>query len=177
LRKFARKIYNYVLYFKELVEVYEFYTVVAILGTIIGLVVFAIIRLNPSKRATKAGSDGVEKMYGVYSNQVDDILKLKDNQIKRLNAKINQLEPTEIEESQEKGLGIDELKALAEQYGVKPALLDIPFVKKFIKKNVEGMTIEEIVQLGTQFGFIKGGKLVKRGDNQPDQLTDQAGYF
>jgi len=139
----------------------EIEQVILILGVFVSVfaIVFMVLgRQNPSKKAQKSGSDGVSAMYNVYNQQVEDVLKLKDNQIKRLNSKISQLEPEEEGEEEAKIIPLEGLKPLLASKGINPALLDLPFVQKLIKKHTKGMSIEEILALAQQFGLTGSGK-------------------
>jgi len=129
----------------------------AILGSVFGLIIFAIIRFSGDKKSKKSGSDGVKDMYSVYSDQVRDILKLKDNHIKRLNAELQQYSPNSEEESKPE-VKFEELADLASKSGINPIILNNPLVKKYIKKYTKGMDIEEILALVNQFKSLTGNK-------------------
>jgi len=132
----------------------------AILGSVFGLILFAIIRFSGDKKGKKSGSDGVKEMYGVYNEQVRDIIKLKDNHIKRLNAEIQNNSPdSELESPQE--IKYEELGEIASKAGIDPILLNNPLVKKYIKKYTKGMDIEEILALVQQFKGFMGNKQSK----------------
>jgi len=145
----------------------------AILGSVFGMILFAIIRFSGDKKAKKSGSDGVKDMYSVYSDQVRDILKLKDNHIKRLNAEIQNNSP-DSEEEPESQVKYEDLGQLAGKIGLDPALLNNPLVKKYIKKYTKGMSIEEILALVNQFKSLTGN----RGSKQETQIgTDNPNFF
>jgi len=132
----------------------------AILGAVFGMVLFTIIRFSGDKKAKKSGSDGVKDMYSVYSDQVRDILKLKDNHIKRLNAELNNYSQESEEESPQE-IKYEELGEIASKAGIDPILLNNPLVKKYIKKYTKGMDIEEILTLVNQFKGFMGNKKPK----------------
>jgi len=123
---------------------YDFILSMSILASIIGMVFYGISRLNQGKKASKSGSDGVKDMYSVYSEQIKDILKLKDNHIKRLNAEIQNSIGSDDETDQEPAK-YEDLKALAKEAGINPLILEMPFIKNNIKKYTKGMSIEEII--------------------------------
>jgi len=155
-------------------EFYDLIAVMAILGAVFGMMLFAILRFSGDKKAKKSGSDGVKDMYSVYSDQVRDILKLKDNHIKRLNAELNNYSQ-ESEEEPQTPVKYEELGGLAEKIGLDPALLNNPLVKKYIKKYTKGMDIEEILALVNQFKSLTGNKGSKP---QVEDLTaDNAKFF
>jgi len=153
---------------------YDFIFNMVVLGMVSGIVIYGINRLNPAKKAQKSGSDGVKDMYSVYSDQVRDILKLKDNHIKRLNREIQEEESVSSDTDQEPAK-YEDLKALAKEAGINPLLLEMPFVKTQIKKYTKGMSIEEIISTVKELkGFI-GNKQSK--PNDPEQIENNAGYF
>jgi len=155
-------------------ELYDLVALLIVSGAIFGMLLFAILRFSTDKKAKKSGSDGVKDMYSVYSDQVKDILKLKDNHIKRLNAELqNYSQDSEENEPQE--TKYEDLSEIATKIGLDPIVLNNPIVKKYIKKYTKDMSIEEILALVNQFkGFI-GNK--KPQSNDPEQTENQTGYF
>jgi len=156
-------------------ETFDFLAILAVLGTVFASVVYGINRHNPNKKAKKSADDGVSDMYGVYSEQVKDILKLKDNHIKRLNAELAtySTEPEEEEGKQE--IKLDDLTQIAKEAGINPIILNNPLVKKYIKKYTKGMDIEEIMALVSQFKGFMGSKGSKSETTDTQDLT--AKYF
>jgi len=131
-----------------------------VLGMVSGIVLYGINRLNPAKNAKKSGSDGVKDMYAVYSDQVKDILKLKDNHIKRLNREIQDEYGSNDDETADTPAKYNDLKALAKEAGINPLILEMPFIKNQIKKYTKGMSIEEIISTVQELkGFIGNKKL------------------
>jgi len=141
-------------------ELYDLIAVVAILGAVFGMILFAIIRFSGDKKAKKSGSDGVKDMYSVYSDQVRDILKLKDNHIKRLNAELNNYSQ-DSEEQPETAVKYEDLSGIAAEHGINPLILNNPIVKKYIQKYTKGMDIDEILALVNQFKSLTGNKKPK----------------
>jgi len=139
-----------------------------------GLFMFAILRFSGDKKAKKSGSDGVKDMYSVYSDQVRDILKLKDNHIKRLNAELQQYSPNS-EEEPETEVKYEDLASMAEQSGISPVILNNPLVKKYIKKYTKGMDLDEILALVNQFKSLAGNKGSKPKD--PATIQNQPEFF
>jgi len=154
-------------------ELYDLIAVVAILGTVFGMLLFAIIRFSGDKKAKKSGSDGVKDMYSVYSDQVRDILKLKDSHIKRLNAQLQQFEPNS-EEEPESQVKYEDLAGIAQEHGINPLILNNPIVQKYIKKYTKGMSIDEILALVNQFKSLTGNKKPKQ---QIEIGTDDPKFF
>jgi len=155
-------------------ETFDFLSILAVLGTVFAMLVYGLNRHNPSKKATKSGSDGVQDMYSVYSEQVKDILKLKDNHIKRLNAQLQQ-EIGSDDETDQPVAKYEDLKALAKEAGINPLILEMPFVKTQIKKYTKGMSIEEIISTVKELkGFI-GNKQSQSTDSPT--VENPTGYF
>jgi len=119
------------------------------------VVIWQLNRINPNKKAGKAGDRGVKEMYSVYTDQVNDILKLKDKAIASLQAKNRRYEEEEEEEEQEESLDISQLKPLAEKFGIDPNILEIPFVKDKIAEYTKGMTVQDLLSQEIQIIFIK----------------------
>jgi len=156
-----------------LLELYDLVAVLSVLGSVFGLLIFAIIRFSGDKKAKKSGSDGVKDMYSVYSDQVRDILKLKDNHIKRLNAELQQYSPSSEEESQP-AVKYEDLTGIAQEHGINPLILNNPLVKKYIQKYTKGMDIQEILALVNQFKSLTGNK----GSKQETTIgTDDPKFF
>jgi len=139
-------------------ELLDFYSVLAVLGTLSTLAIIGIFRLKPTKTAQKAGSDGVKEMYSVYNDQVKDVIKIKDAQIQRLMAKNRELEPTIEESNGKEPINLDSLAPLLQQRGINPNILQNPFITKLIKKYTKGMGLEEILAIVDQLGILKGNK-------------------
>jgi len=160
-------------------EILDFSFALAVLVSIIGVVMFAIFRLNPAKDAQKAGAAGVKSMYEVYNLQVNDVMKLKDNQIKRLNAKLN--EYAEDEEPDQAGAPavnvLEGLKPLLASRNINPAILDLPFVKNLIKKYTKDMNIEDIAAIAQQFGIAKGSGQSGIPDSSTASTDGKSQYF
>jgi len=154
-------------------ELYDVVAIVVILVTISGLLIFAIYRFSGDKKAKKSGSDGVKDMYSVYSDQVRDILKLKDNHIKRLNAELNNYSQESEEESPQE-IKYEDLTGIAQKAGLDPIVLNNPLVKKYIKKYTKGMDIEEILALVQQFKGFMGNQKPK---SEIEIGTDNPKFF
>jgi len=156
-------------------ETFDFLAVLAVLGTLFGMVIYTKKWQNTGKKAIRSGETGVQEMYGVYSEQIKDILKLKDNHIKRLNAEIQQyaVEPDQSDENNP--AKYEDLKALAKEGGINPLILEMPFIKNLIKKYTKGMSIEEIISTVTELKKFVGNK--KLGTNPEEQIKSDPNYF
>jgi len=149
----------------------ELNDVLLILGVFLPVFIVAVWqlnRLNPNKKAVKAGDSSVKAMYSVYTDQVGDVLKLKDKAISSLQAKLRNFEEQEEEEEQEPPLDVTQLAPLAQKFGIDPAILEIPFVKDKLAEYTKGMTIQDLLSLANKFGKIKGSGESQSGDSQKD---------
>jgi len=141
-----------------LLELYDLVAILGSLGAVLGVVMYGIRRHNPQKTANKAGYDSIKTIYETYNTQVQDVLKIKDAQIKRLNAKMQQYEAPIEENSTKEPINLDSLAPILQQRGINPDLLKNPFVTKLIKKYTKGMGLDEILSIVDQFGLLKGNK-------------------
>jgi len=142
----------------------EIIDVLLILGVFLPLLfvgIWQLNRANPNKKAIKAGDNSIKSMYDVYNTQVQDVLKVKDTQIKSLQTKLRsyedenqEAEPQDVAELVKN----PQIQSLLQQKGINPALLDNPIISKYIKKYTKGMSIEQVLEIAQQLGFLKGGK-------------------
>jgi len=144
----------------------EIIDVLLILGLFLPLLfvgIWQLNRVNPNKRAIKAGDNSIREMYNTYNMQVQDVLKVKDKQIASLTTKLHNFEEETEEEPQEVAELVKnpEIQKLLQQKGINPALLDNPIIQKYIKKYTKGMSIEQVLEIAQQLGFLKGSKQPK----------------
>jgi len=155
----------------------ELNEVLLILGIFLPLFfagIWQLNRLNPNKKAAKAGDSSIKELYNVYNNQVSDVLKLKDKAIASLSAKLRNFEEeTEIEEEQT-SIPLDDLKPLLQQQGINPAILEIPMVRDKIKEFTQGMSITDLISLVSQF---KKTSQTPELESIPETKQDTASYF
>jgi len=93
-------------------------------------------------------------------------LKLKDKQISSLSAKLRTYEGETDEEQPEQIADLvknPEIQKLLQAKGINPALLDNPIISKYIKKYTKGMSIEQVLEIANQLGFLKGNKQSQEG--------------
>lgn len=155
-----------------LLELYDLVAILGSLGAVLGVVMYGIRRHNPAKTAAKAGYDSIKTMYETYNSQVQDVLKIKDAQIKRLNAKMQQYEAPIEENSTKEPINLDSLAPMLQKRGLNPEILKNPLVLKYIKKYTKGMGLDEILAIVDQLGLLKGNK-------QPQDQTlsnEQSGF-
>jgi len=147
-------------------EIIDLLAVIAILASVLGGVFGGISLLKRGQKTTKTAQDSISSMYSTYNQQVKDVLQIKDSQIKRLQNKIQQLEPNLEEDQTNTPIELGALENLAKERGINPAILKNPMLQKLIKKYTKGMGIEEIIAIADQFGLLKGNKQSK-SDNPP----------
>jgi len=140
------------------VELIDLLAVIAVLVAVLGGVFGGIIMLKKGEKTTKTAQESISTMYKTYNTQVKDVLQIKDSQIKRLQNKIQQLEPELEQTTENTPLELGALEKLATERGINPALLKNPIIQKMIKKYTKGMGIEEIIAIAEQFGLLKGNK-------------------
>jgi len=142
----------------------ELLDVLLILGVFLPLLfvgIWQLNRVNPNKRAAKAGDNSIKELYSVYNQQVNDVLKVKDKQIQSLSAKLRSFEEEPEEEEPEPIADLiqsPEIQKILQERGVNPAVLNNPVIQKYIKKYTKGMTIEQVLEIAQQFGLLKGNK-------------------
>jgi len=142
----------------------EILDVLLILGVFLPLLFVGVWQLNKAntgKKAIRAGDNSIKSMYEVYNTQVQDVLKVKDNQIKSLSAKLRSYEEEEEVHEPEQVADLiknPEIQKLLQQKGINPQLLDNPIISKYIKKYTKGMSIEQVLEIAQQLGFLKGNK-------------------
>jgi len=114
--------------------------------------IWQLNRLNPIKKAAKAGDSSIRDLYSVYNDQVSDVLKLKDKAIASLSTKIRNFEEDEEEEPDNgvKPVTWEEISALVTTHYPKYANL-LPLVKKQVMEATKGMSMEEILNYVKQF--------------------------
>jgi len=156
----------------------ELIDVLLILGVFLPLLfvgIWQLNRVNPTKKALKAGDDSIRQLYSVHNQQVNDVLKLKDKQISSLSAKLRIYEEEPEEDQPEEVADLvknPEIQKLLQAKGINPALLDNPVIQKYIKKYTKGMSIEQVLEIAKQLGFLKGDKQSKDGlTNAPSEYN------
>lgn len=136
------------------------------------------------KRVQEISTDSVSEMFKTSSSGYKDIVKVKDNQIRSLAAKLNLV--TKEEEDQDQGNLLDQeptwedIKGFAKAEGINPLYLEIPMIKKEVKKLIKGMSIQEIQEnvgeikkLAESKGFKFGPKTDDKSKDAVDQLFEQ----
>jgi len=161
-------------YTQENVELNEVLLILGIFLPLFFVGVWQLNRINPNKKASKAGDSSIKDLYTVYNTQVSDILKLKDKAISSLNAKLRNFEEEPEEEEQDDSISPEDLSPILKEYGINPALLEIPMVKEKIKEFTQGMSITDLIRIATQFKKTsKGPELEPITENE----KNTSGYF
>jgi len=142
----------------------ELLDVLLILGVFLPLLfvgIWQLNRINPNKKAAKAGDNSIKELYSVYNQQVNDVLKVKDKQIQSLSAKLRIFEEEPEEESTPEVADLiknPEIQKILQEKGINPVVFENPVIQKYIKKYTKGMTIEQVLEIAQQLGFLKGNK-------------------
>jgi len=149
----------------------ELNDVLLILGVFLPLLfvgIWQLNRINPNKKAAKAGDSSIRDLYSVYNNQVSDVLKLKDKAISSLQAKLRNFEAEEEEEPDDgvKPVTWEEITALVNAKYPKYTPL-LPLVKKQVMEATKGMTLEEILNYVKQFT----GNQQSQGQTTPQSIA------
>jgi len=148
----------------------DYLLVILILGTFFGSILSAIYykkQQNPVKKAQKRNEssvyDNLTQYRDVEKATISDILRQKDNQIKSLNKRLENLEPIEeeIEDPSNKKVTWDEIQALVQQAAPQYAPM-LPLMKKQIMEITKGMTTNELLDYVKQF----------TGSKKPQGQTD-----
>jgi len=142
-------------------ELNDIFLILGIFLPVFFVAIWQLNRVNPTKKALKAGDNSIKEMYNTYNMQVNDVLKVKDKQIASLSTKLRNYEE-EPEEEQPKEVADlvqnPEIQKLLQAKGINPALLNNPIIAKYIKKYTKGMSIEQVIEIANQLGFLKGNK-------------------
>jgi len=153
------------------VELNDIFLVLGIFLPLLFVGIWQLNRVNPNKKAVKAGDRSISELYNVHNQQVNDVLKLKDKQISSLSAKLRIYEEPDEEQSEPVAdlVKNPEIQRLLQAKGINPALLDNPIISKYIKKYTKGMSIEQVLEIANQLGFLKGNKQSQTGAISNDQ--------
>jgi len=158
-------------YTQKLMELLDVLLLLGVFIPVFIVVIWQLNRLNPIKKAAKAGDSSIKELYSVYNDQVSDVLKIKDKVIASLQAKLRNYEEETEEEPEEVAdlVKNPEIQKLLQQKGINPALLENPVIQKYIKKYTKGMSIEQVIEIGQQLGFLKGNKQSQGGLTQESE--------
>jgi len=157
------------------VEIIEVLLILGIFLPLLFVGVWQLNRVNPNRKAVKAGDKSISELYNVHNQQVSDVLKLKDKQISSLSTKLRSYEDENEEEQPQQVTELiqnPEIQKLLQSKGINPALLNNPILQKMIKKYTKGMSIEQILDIASQLGFLKGNKQSQEGAiGQPQEYN------
>jgi len=125
------------------------------------------------QKIIKESSDTVSEMFDTSSRGYKDIIKVKDNVIRSLQAKLN----LEKQDGEDQGLldqepTWEDVKALAKTEGINPLYLEVPMFKKEIKKLIKGMTIGEISENVAEIKKLAESKGFKLGTKKDGTSED-----
>lgn len=135
------------------------------------------------KRAVDTSGDTVSEMFDTTSRGYKEIIKVKDNQVRSLASKLKLNQDEETVDQQgllDQEPTWEDVKAFAKAEGINPLYLEIPMVKKEVKKLIKGMSIQEIQEnvgelkkLAESKGFKFGTKTDGSTEDPVAQLLKQ----
>jgi len=155
------------------VEINDILLILGIFLPLLFVGIWQLNRVNPNKRAAKAGDNSIKELYSTFNQQVNDVLKLKDRQIASLTSKLRTFEEEPEEEPEQVAdlVKNPEIQALLQQKGINPALLNNPIIQKYIKKYTKGMSIEQVLEIVQSVGLLKGSKKSESGIEQNESTA------
>jgi len=145
----------------------ELNDIILILGVFLPILlvgVWQLNRLNPSRKDTKQAKaqadSSISELIGVQNTQTKVILDQKNNVIRSLEKKLANIQGEEEQPEEEVAdlVKNPEIQKLLQSKGINPSLLDNPVIQKYIKKYTKGMSIEQVLEIANQLGFLKGNK-------------------
>jgi len=125
-------------------------------------VMWQLNRINPSKtqqkKASGAAESSVSELFAVQTEQIKEIIKSKNNQIKSFQQQLRQNDE-ELDQGIDKQVTFEEITALVQQTYPKYAGM-LPLMKKQIMEITKGMTLEQVLEYVKQ---ITGNKQSQTG--------------
>jgi len=138
----------------------EITEVLLILGIFVPVfigIMWQLNRINPTKthqkKASGAAESSVSELFAVQTEQIKEIVKSKNNQIKSYQQQLRQNDE-ELDPGDEKQVTFEEITALVKQTYPKYAPM-LPLMKKQIMEITKGMSLEQILEYVKQ---ITGNK-------------------
>jgi len=129
-------------------------------------VMWQLNRINPGKthqkKATNAADSSVSELFAVQTEQIKEIVKSKNNQIKSYQQQLRQDQEENApisEDLEKKQVTFEEITALVTQTYPKYAPI-LPLMKKQIMEMTKGMTLEQVLDYVKQ---ITGNKQPQAG--------------
>jgi len=149
-------------YTQKLVEITDVYLILGLFVPVFVGLMWQLNRINPGKnqqkRATHAADSSVSELFAVQTEQIKEIIKSKNNQIKSYQQQLRQ-DGEQEEPGSEKQVTFEEITALVNQTYPKYAPM-LPLMKKQIMEITKGMTLEQILEYVKQ---ITGNKQPQTG--------------
>jgi len=129
----------------------EINEVLLILGIFVPVfvgVLWQLNRINPSKtqqkKASGAAESSVSELFAVQTEQIKEIIKSKNNQIKSFQQQLRQ-DTEEPDQGIDKQVTFEQITAFVKQNYPKYAPM-LPFMKKQIMEITKGMTLEQAIE-------------------------------
>jgi len=151
-------------YTQKSMEITDVYLILGLFVPVFIGLMWQLNRINPGKnqqkKATSAADSSVSELFAVQTEQIKEIVKSKNNQIKSFQQQLRQNEEEE-EPGNQKQVTFEEITALVQQTYPKYAPM-LPLMKKQIMEITKGMTLDQILEYVKQITGIK----------QPQGLSD-----
>jgi len=129
-------------------EINEVFLFLGIFVPVFVGVMWQLNRINPSKtqqkKASGAAESSVSELFAVQTEQIKEIIKSKNNQIKSFQQQLRQ-DTEEPEQGIDKQVTFEQITAFVKQNYPKYAPM-LPFMKKQIMEITKGMTLEQAIE-------------------------------
>jgi len=152
-------------YTQILVEITDVYLILGLFVPVFIGLMWQLNRINPSKihqkKASGAAESSVSELFAVQTEQIKEIIKSKNNQIKSFQQQLRQDQDENQPESNEKQVSFEEITALVKQTYPKYTVM-LPVFKKQIMEITKGMSLQQVLEYVKQF----------TGNQQPEATSD-----
>jgi len=142
-------------------EIIDVYLILGLFVPVFIGLMWQLNRINPSKthqkKATNAAESSVSELFAVQTEQIKEIVKSKNNQIKSYQQQLRQTDEEETPGDQ-KEVTFEEITALVKQSYPKYSPI-LPMMKKQIMEITKGMTLPQVLDYVKQI----------TGDKQPQE--------
>jgi len=146
-------------------EITDVYLILGLFVPVFIGLMWQLNRINPGKnqqkKATNAADTSVSELFAVQTEQIKEIVKSKNNQIKSFQQQLRQND-VELEPGIDQQVTFEEISALVQQTYPKYAPM-LPLMKKQIMEITKGMTLEQVLEYVKQ---ITGNKQSQGIPNQ-----------
>jgi len=135
-------------------EITDVYLILGLFVPVFIGLMWQLNRINPGKnqqkKATNAADSSVSELFAVQTEQIKEIVKSKNNQIKSFQQQLRQTDEKNESGNEGKQVTWEEIQTLVKTQYPKHAVL-LPLLKKQIMEATEGMSMEEVLDYVKQF--------------------------